>query len=275
MKCLSNFAALVIIAGFLVQDSHANDNCDSNDKVDMYLLIRNYVKGVQCVPDLVLEAGDLKGGEFSVIYTNISTNYGQSVFEGLYAQAKNGTEDLVCAVQSINNELQKAIKSIERNHRPICLTDLIRNLTNQCRTFLKLLPGNVQIKRRALPDLPTPYTEVVSTTTIRPLSDIFINFAELLNKDFSNLLAYIFQIYVAGWANVRNDFNTLQEQFRNEFLNDWALKDYKCIVESVYAHCETIKNNVELEQWEEFKTVGDQIIAIWNDYQASKNKNCD
>ncbi|XP_046744393.1 uncharacterized protein LOC124410227 [Diprion similis] len=250
--------------------------CEPTYGVDFELLTSAYAAGAEQFPTPTIELNDRSACKFGMKYTNDVTAYIESLFLNVYLQADQTGNQLIKAVKDRSNVLRRAILSIgNMKQTEIGIEEGLKSLIGQINLFLNLLPGNVDIKFAALPDLPKePVNGPLSINKELSAADYFLHWAETADSVFVRLYGYITGMFLSGWSNARLYFNLVGTQIRNQVLNSIALKNYKFAVAEVLSEADLFQRHCTNETWGSFQDVAFKVAALSHHlHEALENYN--
>ncbi|XP_046481715.1 uncharacterized protein [Neodiprion pinetum] len=250
--------------------------CEPVYGVDFELLTSAYAAGAESFPTPTIEFHDRSACKFGMKYTNDVMSYIESLFLNVYLQADQTGHQLVKAIKDCSNVLRGAILSIgniQETHTSI--EESLTSLIGQVKVFLSLVPGNVDVKFAALPDLPAEQVTIpLSIDKELSAADYFLHWAETADSVFVRLYGYITGMFLSGWSNARLYFNVVGTQIRNQVLTSTALTNYKIAVAEVLSQSDLIQSHCTNETWGLFQEVASEVAAVSHNVQdALENYN--
>ncbi|XP_068992836.1 uncharacterized protein [Neodiprion pinetum] len=250
--------------------------CEPVYGVDFELLTSAYAAGAESFPTPTIEFHDRSACKFGMKYTNDVMSYIESLFLNVYLQADQTGHQLIKAVKGCSNVLRGAILSIGNlKETETSMEEGLISLIGQVNVFLNLVPGNVDVKLAALPDLPAEQVTIpLSIDKERSAADLFLHWVEIADSVFTRVYGYITGMFLSGWSNARLYFNVVGTQIRNQVLTSIALTNYKIAVAEVLSQSDLIQSHCTNETWGLFQEVAFKVAAISHNVQdALENYN--
>ncbi|XP_074094601.1 uncharacterized protein LOC141524539 [Cotesia typhae] len=165
------------------------------------------------------------------------------------SRAKNGM------IRDMENAVERLTELFAR--LTITPEDDIKRVNNLLEKLLKCLPGNVKIKRKALPPLPSP-NQVETHLGNEELSSLYLDLAELIDRDLKSIQDLVDGVFLSGWEKARLSFNKVQDQLREDHLNP-MLRSFSAEINKINDKEEIIKPNVTSETWQSFRELYQRV----------------
>lgn len=165
------------------------------------------------------------------------------------SRAKNGM------IRDMENAVERLTELFTRS--TITPENDMKRVNNLLEKLLKCLPGNVKIKRKALPPLPSP-NQVETHLGNEELSSLYLDLAELIDRDLKSIHDLVDGVFLSGWEKARLSFNKVQDQLREDHLNP-MLRSFSAEINKINDKEEIIKQNVTSDTWQTFRELNQRV----------------
>ncbi|KAH0560379.1 uncharacterized protein LOC123265080 [Cotesia glomerata] len=224
------------------------------DDVDQgyYELMNNFITGASEFP----APEKLARGVFTKDLVLYSSYYMSEMLQDFlleyYQQASRAKNGMI---RDMKNSVERLTELFIRSTIPP--EDDMKRVNNLLEKLLKCLPGNVKIKRKALPPLPPP-NQVETHLGNEELSSLYLDLAGRIDRDLKSIRDLVDGVLLSGWEKARLSFNKVQDQLREDHLNP-MLWSFSAEINKINDKEAIIKQHVTNDTWQAYRELNQRV----------------
>lgn len=155
-------------------------------------------------------------------------------------------------------DMENAVERLTDESSMVSPENDVKKINILLEKLINCLPGNVKIKRKELPPLPSYNRKVETHNGNEEFSSLFINLASHIDRDFASIHDLINGIFLSGWQKARLSLNKIQDQLREDELNQ-LVRSFAAEISKINNKQEIIQAQVTTNTWQTYNQLNQRV----------------